>query len=315
MVALFELLMIVQLVQHDLFKGVITMNERERYFWDLNGYIIVENVLSAKEVEVANEAIDHYSHLISMAPDGEGSRGSQRLSGTGRPTLDGLLQLESPFCDPFRKMLVHPTIVERLNEMSGSGFRLDHGPLLITAKKGTEGLSMHGSGEPFRPYVAYHYQNGKSYCAGVTVTWQLTDSKSGDGGFACVPGSHKSLFPMPEGIRNADNDMGLIIQPVISAGDVLFFMDGALTHGTLPWSSDNERRSVLFKYASRSAVRGGPAKDIADPEIYWDSKIVDGMSEEQLAVMYGPYSGHRGEVPYLAVSEDGEVTAIRDDAD
>ena len=104
--------------------------------------------------------------------------------------------------------------------------------------------------------VAYHHQNGTMYCGGVTVTWQLADVRAGDGGFACVPGSHKSQFPMPKGVRTADDDLGLIVQPEMKAGDVLFFMDGALTHGTQPWRSERQRRSVLFKYAARSAVRG-----------------------------------------------------------
>ena len=289
------------------------MNERERYFWDLNGFLVVENVLSAEEVAAANEAIDHYSHRIDVAPEGRGAKGSERLGGTGRPTLEGLLQLENPYCDPFRSMLAHPAVVMRLNEMSGPGFRLDHGPLLIVGMKGTEGLTMHGSGEPFKPYVAYHHQNGRTYCGGVTVTWQLADVYAGDGGFACVPGSHKSTFPTPEGVLSADDDMGLIVQPEMKAGDLLFFMDGALSHGTLPWRSERERRSVLFKYASRSAVRSGPAATLAAPEDYWDEEVVAGMSEEQLAVMYGPYSGHRGAVPFLKVSEGGEVIAEKGD--
>ena len=86
---------------------------------------------------------------------------------------------------------------------------------------------MHGAGEPHRGYVAYHQQNGSSYCGGVTVSWNLADAGPGDGGFACVSGSHKLQFPRPVGVRTADEDMGLIEQPIVGAGDVLFFMDGA----------------------------------------------------------------------------------------
>ena len=135
------------------------MDSNELYFWDLNGYLVVEGVLTSDEVAAANEAIDHYSEQIETAGAGDGAKGSQRLAGSGRPTLEGLLQLEKPHCDPFRNMLAHPAIVMRINEMSGPGFRLDHGPLLIASTKGTEGLTMHGSGDPFKPYVAYHHQN------------------------------------------------------------------------------------------------------------------------------------------------------------
>jgi ectoine hydroxylase-related dioxygenase (phytanoyl-CoA dioxygenase family) len=287
------------------------MDDRERYFWDLNGYLIVRNVLTPDEVVAANKAIDRHSAQIKTGKKGAGARGSERLAGTGRPTLAGLLELEKPHCDPFRNMLAHPAMVARMNVMSGPGFRLDHGPVLIATNRGTEGLAMHGSGEPFKPYVAYHHQNGTTYCGGVTVTWQLTDMFKGDGGFAIVPGTHKSGFPIPEGVRLADNDMGLILQMEMMAGDAVFFMDGALTHGTLPWVSDRQRRSVLFKYASRTAVRSGPAAQFAPPETYWGKDLVDGMTDEQLAVMYGPYSNSRGAVPFLKVNDDGAVEAYR----
>ena len=75
--------------------------------------------------------------------------------------------------------------------------------------------------------MAYHHQNGQPYCNGVTVTWQLTNCKAGDGGFACVPGSYKARYPMPAGVRTCDDDLGVVLQPELQAGDVLFFMDGA----------------------------------------------------------------------------------------
>ncbi|MDP6353818.1 MAG: phytanoyl-CoA dioxygenase family protein [Planctomycetota bacterium] len=281
------------------------MNAEERYFWDLTGHLIVREVLSAEELGLANEAIDEHSDRISLNQNVTDD--APALNGTERPTLTGLLQLEEPYCDPFRKMLIHPAVVVRLNEMHGPGFRLDHGPLLIGGVKGTEGLSLHGAGDPHRAHVAYHHQNGRFNVGGVTVTWQLHDCPAGSGGFVCVPGSHKSRFPMPRGVRLCDDDMGVVIQPEMKAGDVLFFMDGAQTHGTLPWRSENPRRSILYKYAARDSVRGGLASQVAAPEIYWDEEIVDGMTDEQLAVMYGPYSNHNGNVPALTVDEGGIV--------
>ena len=248
---------------------------------------------------------------MRLSDDNLGARDSHALRGTGRPTMHDLLQLERPYCDPFRQMLAHPAVVLRLNPMCGSGFRLDHGPLLISGVKGTEGLTMHGAGEPHRPHVAYNHQNGHSYCGGVTVSWQLADVNPDDGGFVCVPGSHKTGYPMPSGVRTCDDDMGTVVQPVMRAGDVLFFMDGAQTHGTRPWQSERPRRSVLYKYASRSSVRGGPAKELAPPEIYWGEDVVADMTDEQRAVMFGPYSNHRGEVPFLAVDDNGNVRIER----
>jgi CHASE3 domain sensor protein len=43
------------------------MDARERYFWDLTGYLVVRQVLTADEVAEANEAIDGYSRQLVEA--------------------------------------------------------------------------------------------------------------------------------------------------------------------------------------------------------------------------------------------------------
>ena len=283
------------------------MDERERYCWDLTGYLIVRQVLKADELAAANVAVDANMDCLVKTPDNGGAGASTILRGSGRTSLKNALELESPHCDPFRKMLVHPQVVQRLNVMCGKGFRHDHGSWVFHSEKGTEGLTLHGQGEPHRPVVAYHHQNGQPYCNGVTVTWQLADCKAGDGGFVCVPGSHKARYPMPAGVRTCEDDLGVVLQPELQAGDVLFFMDGAQTHGTLTWKSSTPRRSVLFKYASRTATRSGVATRLAPPEIYWDEEIVEGMSAAERAVMYGPCSNAGTGKVALRVDADGTV--------
>jgi hypothetical protein len=281
------------------------MDTNERYFWDLNGFLIAKGVMSRAEIDEANEIVDRYSDHIQVG--GSTAKDSLAYAGTGRPTLPGILEFPKPDCDPFRIMLAHPAVVSRLRVMCEHGFRLDHGPMFIVSVKGTAGHTMHGNGEPHRPHVAYVHQNGQPYVGGVTVAWQLTDCKPGMGGFACVPASHKSNYRMPAGVRTGDRDLGVTTQIVAEAGDVVFFMDSAQAHGAWPWKLDTGRRSILFKYASRTSVRCGVGPGMSVPETYWDEDIVAEMTEEQGAVMYGPYSNHRVEVPLLDVTEDGTV--------
>jgi hypothetical protein len=273
----------------------VSMSDEEKYFFDVTGYLVVENALTAEEVAACNAALDHYGERIKPRDIAEPlSRGSAALQGnSGRLELTGMLAWEKPWCEPFRKLLIHPQIVGRLNEMSGKGFRLDHGPLLIGAEVGTEGHILHGAGEPWSHVVAYHHQNGRMYCAGVTVAWQLADVNAGDGGFAIVPGSHKANYPTPRGVRSVERDMGLVKQPAMPAGSVLFFAETA-THGTLPWKGRGQRRSVLYKYAARHVSRAaGPN---AKPEGRWGEWVCD-MTEEERAVMFGPYV--HGPIPVI----------------
>jgi hypothetical protein len=280
------------------------MSDDEKYFFDLTGYLVVRDALAPEEVAECNAVIEHYAEKIRpRSVDGGGlSRGSSALEGqTGRLELTGMLGWPPPYREPFRDLLVHPVVVSRLNEMCGKGFRLDHGPLMIGAEVGTEGHLLHGAGEPFSQSVWYHQQNGRIFCRGVTVAWQLYDVNDGDGGFAIVPGSHKSRFRTPQGVRTADSDMGLVAQPVMKAGDVLFFAETA-THGTLPWKGKGQRRSILFKYASRAAARA-VGRFYTPEERYgeWTKEL----TPEQHSLLYGP-GHHAGSKKRHALESDGE---------
>ena len=284
-----------------------TVSEEEKYFFDLRGYLIISGVLSPDEIDACNAAIDHFADQICTLETGSLSHGSSALSGdSSRRQLSGMLGWPRPHRDPFRQLLVHPVVVSRLNTFSGKGFRLDHGPLLISTIKGTEGHWLHGAGEPFSPAVSYHQQNDQIHCRGVTVAWQLTDCGAGDGGFAIVPGSHKSNEPTPSDVRSLEDNLGLVVQPEVKAGDVLFFAETA-SHGALPWSADHQRRSVLYKYTSRGAAR--TVGKYFTPESR-HGEWVNQLTAEQQAVLYGPGVHHGGRLPVL--ESNGDRTWVAD---
>ena len=203
-------------------------------------------------------------------------------------------------------MLAHPAVEHRLNWMGASGGRTGGGTAFC-AVKGTSGHSLHDSNEPLNPGRGYIYQNGRSYCEAVTVTWQLRDVAEPDGGFACVPGSHKAYYRMPRGVSSCDDHMGLVKHVEMKAGDVLFFMDGGTTHGTLAWKSDISRRGILHKYSSRNFNRSGG--ELAHPEKRWGD-LVSGMTDEQMAVMRGPDRDvFEKNVPRLEIADGSVVTS------
>ena len=280
------------------------MTHEEKYYFDLRGYLILRNVLSQEEIDACNSAIDRYTDQIVLNKEiGVLSKGAEALVGEGRNELRGMLGWPEPHRTPFRKMLVHPMVVSRLNELCGKSFRLDHGPQLIVTEVGSEGHWLHGSGEPFNPAVAYHQQNGKIYARGVTVAWQLTDVNPGDGGFVIVPGSHKNGEPTPEDLRLMKDDMGVVEHPVMNAGDVLLFCETA-THGTLPWKGSSERRSLLYKYAERGACRC-VGRYFTPQERHGD--WTNELTPEQQALLYGPGMHQDGaEVHIPVVDSDGE---------
>ena len=218
----------------------------------------MRGVLTAEEVVAANAALDHYRDQIKPREDSTSGGAVGFVGQSRRLELQGMLGWPEPHRAPFRRMLVHPVVVSRLNAFCGPG-------------------------TPFKPPIWYHVQNGGIHCRGVTVAWQLKNCADGDGGFCVIPGSHKSREPLPPELITMEDGMGVVVQPAMRAGDVLFFAETA-AHGALPWRADHERRSVLYKYASRGAARDvgrhfEPHKRFGD----WVAEL----TPEQRAVLYG----------------------------
>ncbi len=121
------------------------MDETEKYLFDINGYIVVRNALSAEDLALANEAVDHFAGEILEGHEPSLTEGSKALEGsTTRGDLNGALAWEDPHGTPFRAMLTNPKVVPYLHEIPGEGFRLDHDLGIITMHRGAEGFALHG---------------------------------------------------------------------------------------------------------------------------------------------------------------------------
>ncbi len=270
------------------------MNKYEEFFFDLNGYLIIENVLNQNEVSRCLEAIEHQRESIKIRSSEESlSRGAKALEGKqGRGDISGMLTWPSPWAEPFKELLVNPVIVPYLNELLGEGFRLDH-LYGISMNKGSEGFVFHGGGPNTDLIHSYRFSNGLIMCGLIVVTWVLTDQGPDDGGFACIPGTHKSNYTPPEDIKRLETDMGLVRQIEAKAGSVIIFTE-ALCHGTLPWKGVHERISMLYKYSPGTLS-------------YSQKYIPDGVEEkiqeftkDQRAVLHPPYKPDRPRLSDIA---------------
>jgi ectoine hydroxylase-related dioxygenase (phytanoyl-CoA dioxygenase family) len=225
------------------------IDEKEFYHWDLCGHLVLKNVMDDEWLAAANEAVEQCSDQIEVG--GDASKGSSVLAGSGVPSLRGLFELPKPHCDPFRRMIAHPAVVHRLNWMMGSGF-VFRNARAICSVKGTSGHGLHSGSDPATPVRAYAQQNGRTYCEAINVAWQLRDVTEADGGFVCIPGSHKARYPLTEDLIQCNQTMDLVKHVEMEAGDVAIFLAAAQSHGAYPWKSDIDRRVVLMGYVSRN---------------------------------------------------------------
>ena len=260
------------------------MNEDEKYLFDLNGYLVIEQVLTSNEVEAANVAIDRHSDAVNIRLGDLSLSGESRaLKGTtGRGDLGGMLAWDKPWRDIFRQILGHPRIVPYLNQIVGPGFRMDHGPGLITMRKGAEGHTLHGSSGPhFDPNQYYIFRDGQMHNGLTVAAWQFTDVNSDDGGLCLIPGSHKANFSCPTEIKNWHSRQEIVRPITCRAGDVVIFTE-AVTHGTLPWRADSERRSLLYRYSPANLA-------YATGYNPWPETMLQDMTSEQRAILEPPY--------------------------
>jgi hypothetical protein len=290
-------------------------SHKQKYLFDLNGFLVLRNVFDQDMVARANAAVDaHLDRLHErkgeLRTSGLYGRESQQLAGdgaTGRKDLGGMLGWEAPHREPFRELLCHPAVAKALHELVGVGYRLDHSPLMIAQEKGAEGHTLHGgavteSGEPAWP-LAYSFRHGHMRNQLLTVCMQLSDAPAGAGGFCAVPGSHKANFSVPPALADlADPELNeFVVQPVLAPGDCLIFSEATL-HGTLPWTADHQRRTVIYRFAPAGSAYGRGYLPT------WPAEATEGMSEAELCVMEPPYHPRMNRT-YVDV--DGEAVAAR----
>lgn len=243
------------------------MTPEERFLFDLEGYLILKQVLSAGEIAALNNLAD-------------------RL----RPPLSDELKYDrvfnaSAWGPPYQALIDHPTVVPYLVELVGPYFRLDHDFLIYTIKGGTGQILHGGAGSDERPDHWYSYRDGVIRNGLTVVTFCLSTARQGDGGFCCIPGSHKSNFAthLPDEVRMHNRQPRYVVQPAVDAGDVIIFTE-ALIHGTAPWKSRHERRALLYKFSP------GHSAWMND---YYDADEYVGITDQQRRILTPPSVGER----------------------
>ena len=86
-----------------------------KYLFDLNGFLVLRNVIDKDMIKQANDAIDKYTDdgalheragvLRTSALYGRESGALKGDGSTGRKDMGGMLRWEKPYCEPFREIL------------------------------------------------------------------------------------------------------------------------------------------------------------------------------------------------------------------
>lgn len=228
----------------------MTMTPRERFLFDLQGWLVVPNVLTPDRVAEINAALD--TNLHRRQEDSSTAEESTTLVGQHRRrSFRGVLEWPKPWCEPFRDLIVVEALIPYLDEILGRGWHLDHHPEVFECATGTDGQVIH-FGEYFMQAGAWYVSRAGGMRSGMAVVELLLSDQPGSrGGFCAIPGSHKANFPRPQAITLWEEDQDIVCNPTAVAGDAIIFTE-ALAHGALPWRNDHDRRVAVYRYAGKT---------------------------------------------------------------
>ena len=226
------------------------ISPRDDFFFDLNGYLILENALDNDLLQELNAAFDQFPHDLALH---DWYHGAQRRDYTPDTGLE--LHQAYELGAPFEALIDHPSWIELVRHFCGeegsyvAGVFIDESIASIRTRGGHH--PVHSGGFQGAMRGQYAYSNGVFRCGQVNIIVALTDIGEGDGPTMIVPGSHKANFPHPGQGDYARGDRMDHLEGAIPAylkkGDALLFVDG-LMHGGSSRINDGERRIIITRY-------------------------------------------------------------------
>ena len=209
----------------------MSLTDEQKFLFDLEGYIVLPGVLGAGQCDALNRLADR--SWPRREDDGSFRR------------AEAMSLWDQQFVD----LMDHPQVLPVLVELLGSRLRIDH-DYCIFMQQGAPSQRIHGGPRRIETDHWYYYSDGVMRNGLTVATFALSDVREGDGGFVCVPGSHKTNFmnELPPNVRDQFEWPHYVRNPPMGCGDVLIFTE-ALMHGTREWKASHERRALLYKYS------------------------------------------------------------------
>ncbi len=234
------------------------LTDMERYLFDLNGYLILRNALSADEVASCNAILDD---LQDCRPgDWRGHVHGHNFTGSH----EGLnLQQIYEAGEPFEQLIDHPSWIEKVICCIGTdrpNFDSHHGECFIDENFASirgpgEAIGLHSGGHERVTRCQFRYHDGHFHCGQINILMAMNDIGPGDGATMVIPGSHKSNIKHPEfGRASMTTEQGTSVDGItgavevhLEAGDAILFVD-AMMHGSSRRTRAGQRRITVYRY-------------------------------------------------------------------
>ena len=217
------------------------------------GYLILENVLDADELESCRAEVRRLHELyLELEEVGDpAARSFQIEPFSDERVRDGLpvlrkIENTDAFSKTFSDLAAHPKLVAVVKEILGSDLLLFRSTLMLKP-------AFHGSVHGLHQDSAYWPIDPPR---SVTLSIALTDATRENGCFRVLPGSHKSGLRewgriAQEQNSNSEDEKEIdpdgLVEVPLSAGSALFF-HSMVVHGSGPNFSPKPRNTALYAY-------------------------------------------------------------------
>jgi hypothetical protein len=253
------------------------MTDEQRYLFDLQGYLVLRNVIDPEHLARLNREMDRIE-----AMDEREYPGSAHLNNPRTPShlyITDVLE----FGEAFWLLIDHPEVLPCVAAAVGAPFRLNHAYLISRWGGGFTGF--HLGNTPVASCCQFRCHNGQFYCSLVKVVYSLLDCEPEDGCFAVIPGSHKSNLPRPYGSH--PDEIPCKVPVPSRAGDAILFTE-ALCHGSMVNTSGRRRRTLYYAYSVKWMSNWNDG-----PQVFgFSDELRSRLSDRQRARIEEP--SHRG---------------------
>ena len=243
--------------------------EIQDYLFDLQGYLVLENAISADDLEKMNAWIDAHWHYVEKPwADSTEDKRTPRWIGnieTHTYNIENGVNFQNIIegGDVFEKLIDHSAWINHVRKYihEVNGLSIHENFLNVRGPGGF--IHIHCGGHVPLSYLTFRQENTGEWMVGqINVLMALNDIGPGDGAPVLVPGSHKCTEIHP---RLKVDGKGLVYDGVtgkpagtafgtkeiyLKAGDVVMFTD-KITHGSAERTNEGYRRSIVYRYSPR----------------------------------------------------------------
>ena len=232
------------------------MNEMERYEFDRQGYVVIENMLTAAQATSLAAAVDALEeHAVARLDAPPRKRSPWGREYHRDPDLgyhvqgareEGNTVIIEDFwnADPaFDLLIAHQATMDYVGAVIQGRPTINNSEIRIRYRGNQS--SNHGGTRAAHGKYRYQVNRHGIDCMMVRMVYFVHDVSNEQGAFCVVPGTHKSHFDCPYD-NDPDREPG-VVGLEVNAGDAIFFTE-ALRHGGLTNRSAQVRKTLHVGY-------------------------------------------------------------------